>query len=191
MSNEKIYCNVTECFFNKPLAETHTKKRRPGFTPLVDSMDEYVGSCARDGIQVAYGEFRSPSKRIQRVAYCQSYDTGKYIKYVKSTDDYTTWTDLSGDEVFVMGCSVYNCAFNTASKKGEVGGCRKVDEDKPIYVDLYKVYDDNEEFMVARCSSHSNRRFEGHIDWAKAANPTMGSYKAFPKPERPSIRGSW
>ena len=188
MGNEKIYCNVTECFFNKTLAEKHTKKRRPGFTPLVDSLDEYAGVCVRDGIQVAYGEFHSPSKRIQRVAYCESFLTGKYIK---SVDSSTTWEDLSKDKVFVMSCNVYDCAFNTASKRGEVGGCRKKDEDALIYVDLYKVYDDNEEFMVARCSSHSNRRFEGHIDWSRAAAPNMGSYKAFPKPERPSIRGSW
>ena len=187
--NKRIYCNVTECFFNKPLDEKHTKKRRPGFTPLVDSMDEYVGSCVRDGIQVAYGTFRSPGKRIQKVAICQSMSTGEYIR---STDDTITWEDLSNDEVFVMSCSVYDCAFNTSSKRGEVGGCRKVDEDTPIYVDLIKVYDDNEELMIARCSSHSNRRFEGHIDWSRAANPNMGSYKAFPKlPTRPSIRGKW
>ena len=194
--NKRIYCNITECFFNRPLDEVHTKKGRPGFTPLVASMDEYVGFCVRGGIEVTYGVFTSPGKRVQKIAYCESIVLSDDIEYRKSADNDATWSIQPSpgevDQVYAMTCKVYDCAFNTASKRGEVGGCRKIDEDAPIYVDEYRVYDGNDEFVVARCSSQSNRLFEGHIDWGSAANPMAGSYKAFPKqPTRPSIRGKW
>lgn len=191
MGEQKVYCNVTKCFFNQPLEEPHTKKGRPGFTPI-GGTDKYVGICGRSGPEIRYKVFRSPTDLKQRVAYCDSFVTGDSVIYLKSMDGGVTWgPEEIKSESFV--CRVFDCAYNTSPGRGEFGQCRKLDEGQPIYVDLITVFDGNEKKQVARCSSEAKRFFEGHVDWAKAASGNRGSNTAqFPGMQtRPSIRGSW
>ena len=74
MGEQQIYCNVTECFFNQPLEEPHTKKGRPGFS-AIGGTDQYRGFCGNSGIEMRYEVFRSPTDMKQKVAYCSSFFT--------------------------------------------------------------------------------------------------------------------
>ena len=192
MGEQRIYCNVTECFFNRPLEEPHTKKGRPGFTPI-GGTDKYVGMCGRSGLEMRYKVFISPTSMKQKIAYCGGFITEVDVEYSKSTDSGATWGAGLVVEPEPFICKVFDCEFNMSPDRETGSSCRKLDDGEPIYVDLIKVFDGNDTIQIPRCSSEAKRFFEGHVDWAKAASGNRGSNTtAFPVMQtRPRIIGSY
>ncbi len=175
----EIYCNITECFFNRPLDEPHQKEGRPGFTPLAGT-GIFRGTCGKASINIRQKRFLSSTRQLQSLAICEDYST-------EAVDEETQ------DEVRIS-CDRRDCLFNTAKKEGDVGECIKFDnDDKPLYVDSKIVYDGNDTIVVPQCESFSNKLYKGHFDWSKAAAGNRGgSTYPFPElPTRPSIRGKW
>lgn len=181
MADNKIFCNITECFFNQLLDEVHQKEGRPGFTPLPGT-GLFKGMCTREaGIDVEYHAYMSITNLKQQVPECASYSEEPVEP---------------AEETMRVECSYRDCLFNTAAHPGDIGRCKKFhDDEKNLYVDWVTVFDGNETKQVSRCESASRRTFEGHIDFAKAALGNRGAnMKTMPTSKdfgRPSIRGSW
>lgn len=163
MSDNKIFCNVKECFFNEALEETHFKKGRPGYTPL-PGVDEYNGVCSLDRIKIAFKRFRASTNRFDNVPFCASY------------------SEEEPEEVDVpemILCEHTKCLFN-AGEVGEVGVCRKFEQDENhIYINWKDVYHENDKFRLPVCKSESGKTL-GHIDWSKAAAGNRGPSKGMP-----------
>ena len=178
----KIYCNITECFFNQLLDEPHQKEGRPGFTPLPGT-GLFRGVCGREaGIDLKYRVYTSSTSLQQKVAECASYSEEPVEP---------------AEERMMVECSYRDCLFNTAAHPVDIGRCKKFhDDEKNLYIDWVDVFDGNETKRVTRCESASNRIFKGHIDWGKAALGNRGAImKTMPTAKDfgrgPSIRGSW
>lgn len=175
MSDKKVFCNVSECFFNVALEEVHLKKGRPGFTPLPGT-DEYRGECSLDRIKVAFRRFRSSTNMAEKVPFCASY-----------TEEEPKEVDVPE----MVLCEHTKCLFNE-SVRGEVGVCRKFEQDEQsLYIDWKDVFVNSEKIRLPVCKSASDKNV-GHIDFAKAAQGNRGGdARGFPKvrPEdyRPKI----
>lgn len=178
---KEIYCNLTQCFFNRPLGEPHQKEGRPGFIPLAGT-GIFKGICGKSNIRIKQKRYLSSTRQLQSLAICDDFSIEEKLSESKETQN----------EVRIS-CDRRDCLFNTAKKEGDVGECIKFDnDDKPLYVDSKTVYDGNDRIIVPQCESFSNKLYKGHFDWSKAAAGNRGNSGAFPHmPTRPSIRGKW
>lgn len=139
-----IYCNVSDCSNWNKLDEPVQRKRKPGFVPLFESMDQYKGTCKMSGTVIQKDTSTSLSGIRKFLEIC-----GSYNKNVESDG---------------IVCFENRCLFNRENK------CELSD----IYVDTSDYFDRLEKDTVPTCRSFSNRRHENAVDWRRIAEGGYG-----------------
>ena len=139
----KVYCNISECVFNKPLEKPHQRSYGRSYTPI-GTTGQYSGTCGRKTFQVkAATVHTSQTKHI--LPQCASF-TRLAIK--------TTTENL------VSSCSESRCLHFDKDE-----GCLLPSD---IYVAWQNVYHLGELTKYPKCDSFSNRGISGHIDFSKS-----------------------
>ena len=154
-----VYCDISECVFNRELPEPHQRSYGRSYTPI-GTMGQYSGKCGLSVFTVKARTVRTSQSR-HIIPECTSFSTSHTS--FSSPDAVTTFEQPSNEDVQIV-CDEKRCLHYSH----ETDGCVS-----PIdwYVSWHTVNNLGDITKYAKCDSFSNRGISGHIDFSRSGKP--------------------
>ena len=141
-----VYCNISECVFNKELEEPHQRMYGRGYVPIGNT-GQYKGTCSRGAITVKSGTVHTNQTKYV-IPECTYF-----------SEDVSLLEAIQKSEV-ESSCNEKRCLhFDSDSS------CTLTPH---VYVNWQTVNNLGKVTKYPKCDSFSNRRIAGHIDWSKS-----------------------
>lgn len=154
-----VYCDISECVFNKELPEPHQRSYGYNYTPI-GTMGQYSGRCGLSTFKVESKTVHT-SQTIHIIPECTNFSTS--TDAFSSSNAATTFEKPSNDDVQIV-CDEKRCLHYSYETQGCVS---------PIdwYVSWTTINNLGDVTKYAKCESFSNRGVKGHIDWSRSGKP--------------------
>ena len=150
-----VYCDISECVFNKNLPEPHQRSYGYNYTPI-GTMGQYSGKCGLSTFKVESKTVHTSQTR-HIIPECANFSESNDA--FSSSSAVTTFEKPSGDSIKVM-CDEKRCLHFNVEK-----GCVSPND---WYVSWTTVSTFGEITKYPKCESFSNRGISGHYDFSKS-----------------------